>query len=35
VRRRLATTIPVLGAASTGFGVWYALAAGSVVGYPL
>ena len=35
VRRRLAATIPVLGAASTGFGVWYGLAAWSVVGYPL
>jgi ABC-type nickel/cobalt efflux system permease component RcnA len=35
VRRRLAPAIPVLGAASTAFGVWYALAAWSVVGYPL
>jgi ABC-type nickel/cobalt efflux system permease component RcnA len=35
VRRRLATAIPLLGTASAVFGVWYALAAWSVVGYPL
>jgi ABC-type nickel/cobalt efflux system permease component RcnA len=35
VRRRLSTAIPALGAASAAFGVWYALAAYSVVAYPL
>jgi ABC-type nickel/cobalt efflux system permease component RcnA len=35
VRRRLPTAIPVLGVASAAFGVWYALAAYSLVAYPL
>lgn len=35
VRRRLGTVIPVLGTASAAFGVWYALAAWSLVAYPL
>jgi ABC-type nickel/cobalt efflux system permease component RcnA len=35
VRRRLPTAIPALGVASAAFGVWYALAAYSVVEYPL
>jgi ABC-type nickel/cobalt efflux system permease component RcnA len=35
VRRRLSTAIPVLGVASAAFGVWYALAAYSVIEYPL
>jgi ABC-type nickel/cobalt efflux system permease component RcnA len=35
IRRRLNSAIPVLGTASAGFGVWYALAAWSLVAYPL